>query len=275
MTLNSESVLISEQEHQEIMGRGQIADFAEGYFQSIKGKIKSLPSYIEQRTKKDMLDDAYTVLASNLSLGMKEAYFRNDFLPYYTKNCITEHGRGTIGNPYTTEQALQSLKQKKNGKFYFEKDPGKPKFTLIHEHIVPKQLFYKPLLVFASQKGFDRQFFEFLVDFFLIGVTITRTEDQWLNDEGMRDDMPLEFYEPEEPSYYLNPWARYYKLQQMGYSDLIIRKVNWASDLKSYEVVGTVDYEKSEWLSTWLNYTVFQSSCHEWALGMNPVPAIK
>lgn len=262
--MSQDEELISDKEHEAIMERGNISIFAEEYFQSLKGKIKNYKSHTEQRTKDEMLNDAFTILTSNLTFGVKESYFRDNFLPYYTKNCITKHGRGTIGNIYTSEQALQSMKRRRNGRYYFEKDPRDPKFTLIHEHIVPKQLFYKPLLVFAEHKDFNRNFFEFLVDFFLIGVTLTRTEDNRLNKEKMRDDMPLEFYEPNEPYYFLNPWARYYKLQELGYKDLIICKVKWADDLKSYEVVGTIDYKTFEWASAYLRYTVYQDSFHAW-----------
>jgi hypothetical protein len=257
---------ISDEEHKKIMERGKIAEFAEEYFKSLNGNIKKLDSHTEKRTKEQMLDDAFFILMSDLSLGMKQSYFRDNFLPYYTKNCITQHNRGIIGNPYTSELALQSMKKRKNGTYYFEKDPSQPKFTLIHEHIVPKQLFYKPLIAFSKHPNFDRSFFEFLVDFFLIGVSITRTEDNMLNKEGMRDDMPPEFYDDTNHDFFLNPWARYYKLQQIGgYEELIIRKVKWADDLKSYTVVGTVDYSKYQWvLFTWLNYSVFQDSCHEW-----------
>jgi hypothetical protein len=251
--------LVTEEEYQEHLKRVQAITTTETFWFHAKNASNNPPP--GKRNKKTMLRDGLNILKSDLSPTLKERYFKDDFLPDYTKSLIVDSVNGIIGNIYTSTAALNAMTQKKRGKYEFIKDENNPKFKLIHEHIVPKKLFYRSLLSFIKHPSFNELWFEYLMDFFLIGATITSDENDLLN-KKYREDMPDEFYDPQH-NYYLNPWARYMMLDGIDLPERIeMNLVLWDTDLKSYSKT-LLDYDSFSWFNSICKITLETDNHHK------------
>ena len=145
---------------------------------------KKHPRY---RSKAEIVRDLTFVLRAPLTYGTKWAVFR-DIAWVWTEY----HGKYK-GCPYWTKMALMQSQLN-------------PKAALRHEHAVPKSVVIK--MLFDLQEPTEQRVRE-ICERFLIGVVVTREEDDVLNMEFGRS-MPPEFSDTASPSY-LDAWLRYKK----------------------------------------------------------------
>lgn len=129
--------------------------------------------------------DLAFVLNAPLSYGTKWAVLRDAAWVW------TEFHGKYKGCPYWTRMALMQYRID-------------PKADLRHEHAVPKTVVMRMLFDLRSPTADQvRQ----ICKRFLLGVVVTREEDDVLNAE-YGCTMPAEFFDPAHPQY-LDPWLRY------------------------------------------------------------------
>lgn len=143
--------------------------------------------YRRYRTKEEIVRDVAFVLNAPLSYGTQWAVL-SDVTWVWTEF----HGKYK-GCPSWTKMAIMQHR-------------ANPKADFRHEHAVPKSVVMK--MLFDLPAPTPERVRE-ICERFLLGVVVTREEDDVLNMEYGRS-MPAEFFDSTSPSY-LDPWLRYKK----------------------------------------------------------------
>lgn len=142
------------------------------------------------RQKHEMAEDMAKVLNSDLTIGTKYAVLLEIAWVW------TEFSGKHKGCPFWSLEALE-LKDL----------PSKQiESQTIHEHLVPRKVVFDkvfelplpvtPLQVFA------------IFDAMLVGVVVTKAENQALTNVGLRNSMPACYFDHLHPDF-CNPWSRY------------------------------------------------------------------
>lgn len=146
------------------------------------------PENPRYRTKQELANDVATVLNTSLHYGTKYAVLKEVTWVW------TESSGKFNGCPYWTDAAIRRFKQERSRK------------RLRHEHVVPKKVVID--MLFGLKKPTAVSLREIL-DKYLIGVVVTKEEDDRLNVEYGKS-MPEEFGNKKSESFQ-DPWLRYRK----------------------------------------------------------------
>ena len=133
---------------------------------------------------------------------MKNELIELKHLQLEIKNNRTQHFRHFVDqyfcykNNYTTKSGKASWsKIPWNEYVSLEGNKTRDKKLVIEkEHIVPLKVIEEKLLELG--KGVTVESIKEILDKYLMFATITKEEDKKLNDNGLKKDMPREFYDP-------------------------------------------------------------------------------